>query len=42
MRVIIDQRGLVETNPEAGTSLNVHGNVIATGLTVSGSMMYEY
>lgn len=38
MRVVIDQKGLNESNPEAGTSLNVHGNIIATGITVSGSL----
>lgn len=36
MRVIIDEKGLNESNPEAGTSLNVRGNIIATGLTVNG------
>lgn len=36
MRVTIDSKGLNESNPEAGTSLNVVGNIIATGLTVNG------
>lgn len=38
MRVVIDSKGLNQSNPEAGTSLNVRGNVIATGVTVSGSL----
>jgi len=37
MRVVIDQKGINESNPEAGTSLNVHGNIIATGLTINGN-----
>lgn len=36
MRVIIDSKGLNESNPEAGTSLTVAGNIIATDITVAG------
>lgn len=38
MRVVIDEKGINESNPEAGTSLNVHGNIIATGLTINGAI----
>lgn len=38
MRVVIDNRGVVQSNPEAGTSVNVAGNIIATGLTVNGTI----
>lgn len=33
MRVVIDEKGLNESNPEAGTSLTVRGNIIATAVS---------